>query len=85
MMQEKLAGKEFALEKETLKEARSAEEIREIIQTIESYLIRTKEAIERVEKFVQELKQEKIKETDMIKEEDRKRNDPEKPDHVLKV
>ncbi|MBR0341630.1 MAG: hypothetical protein IJH64_05215 [Oscillospiraceae bacterium] len=85
MMQEKLAGKELALEKETLKEARSAEEIREIIQTIESYLIRTKEAIERVEKFVQELKMEKIKETDMIKEEDRKRNDPEKPDHVLKV
>ena len=54
MMQENLAGKELALEKETLKEARSAEEIREIIQTIESYLIRTKEAIERVEKFVQE-------------------------------
>ena len=85
MMQEKLAGKELALEKETLKEARSAEEIREIIQTIESYLIRTKEAIERVVRFVQELKQEKIKETDMIKEEDRKRNDPEKPDHTLKV
>ena len=28
---------------------------------------------------------EKIKETDMIKEVDRKRNDPEKPAHTLKV
>jgi len=85
MMQEKLAGKEFVLEKETLKEARSAEEIREIIRTIEDYLVRTRETIERVEKFVKELKQEKIKETDILREEDRKKPDSEKPDHTLKV
>ena len=83
MMQEKLAGKELALEKETLKEARSAEEIREIIQTIESYLIRTKETIERVEKFVQELKQEKIKETVKEKEEGEKTMDSEEPGRML--
>ena len=73
------------LEEETLKEARSEENIREIIRTIESYLIRTKETIERVEKFVQELKEEKIKEIDMVKEEDKKKNDLEKADHALKV
>lgn len=83
MMQEKLAGKELALEKETLKEARSAEEIREIIQTIESYLIRTKETIERVEKYVQELKQEKIKESVKEEEEGAKTIDPEEPGRTL--
>ena len=61
-MQENVIGKESGLEKETLKEACSTEEIREIIRTIESYLVRTKETIERVEKFVQELKQETSKE-----------------------
>ena len=71
MMEEKAAGKEYILDKETLKEVRSAEEIREIIQTIENYLVRTKETIDRVEKFVQELKQE-------TKEVTRRENDREK-------
>ena len=73
----------FIEEKEILKEARSAEEIREIIRTIESYLVRTKETIERVEKFVQELKQETSKEIGE-KEENGKMKDTEKKDFVLK-
>ena len=85
MMQEKVVGKELALGKETLKEARSAEDIREIIRTIEDYLVCTRETIERVEKFVQELKEEKTKEIDMGKEEDEKKNDIEKPEYALRV
>ena len=83
MMQEKTAGKEFVLEKEILKEARSAEEIREIILTIEDYLVRTRETIERVEKFVKELKQEEMKENVKEEVEGEKTMDHEEPGCIL--
>lgn len=58
MMQKKVAGQEPEISSAAAKEGRSAEEIREIIRTIESYLARTRESIERIEKFIAELRKE---------------------------
>ena len=58
MMQKKKAGQEPEIGTDTMKEGRSTKEIREIIRTIESYLARTKESIERIEKFIAEIKEE---------------------------
>lgn len=80
MMQNKMIGQEPVLEKEVVHEGRNTEEIREIIRTIESYLARTKETIERMEKFVRELKQEQ--EETAKKENDR---EEEKADIIVKV
>ena len=69
MMQNKMIGQEPVMEKEVVDEGRNTEEIREIIRTIENYLVRTRETIERIEKFVRELKQEQ--EETIRKEHDR--------------
>ena len=58
MMQVKRTEREFVPNKETLKEARSVEDIREIIRTIEQYLVRTREVLDRIEKDIEELKKE---------------------------
>ena len=58
MMQEKTAGKEYVLEKETFKEAHSEENIREIVRTIEHYLQQTREVLDRIEMDIEELKKE---------------------------
>lgn len=58
MMQKYMAGQVPAERNEVMREGRSAEEIREIIRTIESYLARTKESMERIERFMAELKEE---------------------------
>ena len=58
MMQVKRTEREFVPNKETLKEARSEEDIREIIRTIEQYLVRTREVLDRIEKDIKELKKE---------------------------
>jgi hypothetical protein len=58
MMQKIMYEQEPAASKEAAKEGRSAEEIYEIIRTIESYLARTIESIERIERVMEELKQE---------------------------
>ena len=56
MMQVKRTEQEVVPNKETLKEARSEEDIREIIRTIEQYLVRTREVLDRIEKDIEELK-----------------------------
>ena len=58
MMQVKRTEREFVPNKETLKEARSVEDIREIIRTIEQYLVRTREVLDRIEKDIEEMKKE---------------------------
>ena len=58
MMQKIMPGQEPAARGEAVKEGRSAEEIYEIIRTIETYLVRTKESIDRIERFMAELKEE---------------------------
>ena len=58
MMQVKRTEQEFVPNKETLKEARSEEDIREIIRTIEQYLVRTREVLDRIKKIIEELKKE---------------------------
>ena len=55
MMQKKMIGQVPVLEKEALEEGRSAEEIREIIRTIEGFLEQTMESLERIEKFMSEV------------------------------
>lgn len=78
MMQNKMIGQEPVMEKEVVDEGRNIEEIREIIRTIENYLVRTRETIERIEKFVRELKQEQ--EETIGKEHDRQEEGREDPD-----
>lgn len=78
MMQNKMIGQEPVMEKEVVDEGRNTEEIREIIRTIENYLVRTRETIERIEKFVRELKQEQ--EETIRKEHDRQEEGREDPD-----
>ena len=58
MMQVKRTEQEFVPNKETLKEAHSEEDIREIIRTIEQYLQQTREVLDRIEKDIEELKKE---------------------------
>ena len=58
MMQVKRTEQEFVPNKETLKEAHSEEDIREIIRTIELYLQQTREVLDRIEKDIEELKKE---------------------------
>ena len=58
MMQIKRTEPEVVSEKETMKEARSEEDIREIIRTIELYLQQTREVLDRIEKDIEELKKE---------------------------
>ena len=58
MMQVKRTEQEVVPNKETLKEARSEEDILEIIRTIEQYLQQTREVLDRIEKDIEELKKE---------------------------
>ena len=58
MMQVKRTEQEFVPNKETLKEAHSEEDIREIIRTIELYLQQTREVLDRIEKDIEEMKKE---------------------------
>ena len=58
MMQVKRTEQEFVPNKETLKEAHSEEDIREIIRTVELYLQQTREVLDRIEKDIEELKKE---------------------------
>ena len=58
MMQVKRTEREFVPNKETLKEAHSEEDIREIIRTIELYLQQTREVLDRIEKDIEEMKKE---------------------------
>ena len=80
MMQNKMIGQEPVMEKEVVDEGRNTEEIREIIRTIENYLVRTRETIERIEKFVRELKQEQ---EETAKKENAR--EEEKADIIVKV
>lgn len=74
MMQKIMPGQEPAVRGESMKEGRSAEEIYEIIRTIETYLTCTKESIDRIERFMAELKEESktAERKEKIREEEKK-------------